>query len=66
MFLLGSAYPTAKVGINASMPPILFAAIRMLIVFICLLPFLRKADLIAIEKSSRLVVAMTYHQLVLG
>ena len=41
MFLLGSAYPTAKVGINASMPPILFAAIRMLIVFICLLPFLK-------------------------
>ena len=24
MFLLGSAYPTAKLGINASMPPILF------------------------------------------
>ena len=41
MFLLGSAYPTAKVGINASMPPILFAATRMLIVFICLLPFLK-------------------------
>ena len=41
MFLLGSAYPAAKVGINASMPPILFAAIRMLIVFICLLPFLK-------------------------
>ena len=41
IFLLGSAYPTAKVGINASMPPILFAAIRMLIVFICLLPFLK-------------------------
>ena len=32
----------------------------------CLLPFLRKADRIAIEKSSRLVVAMTDHQLVLG
>ena len=40
MFLLGSAYPTAKLGINASMPPILFGAIRMLIVFICLVPFL--------------------------
>ena len=39
-FLLGSAYPTAKLGINASMPPILFGAIRMLIVFICLVPFL--------------------------
>jgi O-acetylserine/cysteine efflux transporter len=41
MFLLGSAYPTAKLGINASMPPILFGAIRMVIVFICLLPFLK-------------------------
>ena len=41
MFLLGSAYPTAKLGINASMPPILFGAIRMAIVFICLLPFLK-------------------------
>ena len=41
MFLLGSAYPTAKLGINASMPPILFGAIRMAIVFICLVPFLK-------------------------
>ena len=41
MFLLGSAYPTAKLGINASMPPILFGALRMVIVFICLLPFLK-------------------------
>ena len=41
MFLLGSAYPAAKLGINASMPPILFGAIRMIIVFICLLPFLK-------------------------
>ncbi len=41
MFLLGSAYPTAKLGINASMPPILFGAIRMVIVFICLVPFIK-------------------------
>jgi len=41
MFLLGSAYPTAKLGINASMPPILFGALRMVIVFICLLPFIK-------------------------
>tara|TARA_Y100000590_G_scaffold346053_1_gene396130 strand:+ start:1563 stop:2384 length:822 start_codon:yes stop_codon:yes gene_type:complete len=41
MFLLGSAYPTAKLGINASVPPILFGALRMIIVFICLLPFLK-------------------------
>ena len=26
MFLLGSAYPTAKLGLNASIPPILFGS----------------------------------------
>jgi transposase-like protein len=31
----------------------------------CLVPFLRKADRIAIEKSSRLVT-ISYHQLVFG
>ena len=41
MFLLGSAYPTAKLGLNASLPPILFGAVRMAIVFICLLPFIK-------------------------
>jgi len=41
MFLLGSAYPTAKLGLNASLPPILFGATRMAIVFICLIPFIR-------------------------
>jgi len=40
MFLLGSAYPTAKLGLNASIPPILFGSLRMAIVFIFLLPFL--------------------------
>ena len=39
MFLLGSAYPTAKLGLNASIPPILLGAIRMAIVFIFLIPF---------------------------
>ena len=39
MFFLGSAYPTGKLGINASIPPILFGALRMGIVFICLIPF---------------------------
>ena len=39
MFFLGSAYPTGKLGINASLPPILFGALRMGIVFICLIPF---------------------------
>ena len=41
MFFLGSAYPTGKLGINASIPPILFGSLRMAIVFICLLPFLQ-------------------------
>ncbi len=39
MFFLGSAYPTAKLGLNSSIPPILFGAIRMAIVFIFLAPF---------------------------
>jgi len=39
MFLLGSAYPVGKLGLNTSIPPILFGAIRMAIVFICLIPF---------------------------
>jgi len=39
MFLLGSAYPTAKLGLNASIPPVLFGSIRMAIVFIFLIPF---------------------------
>ena len=41
MFLLGSAYPTAKLGLNESIPPILFGSMRMAIVFICLLPFVK-------------------------
>ena len=41
MFLLGSAYPTAKLGLNESIPPILFGSIRMAIVFLCLLPFIK-------------------------
>ena len=40
MFFLGSAYPTGKLGINISVPPILFGCLRMAIVFICLFPFL--------------------------
>ena len=39
MFLLGSAYPTTKLGLNAEIPPILFGSLRMFLVFICLLPF---------------------------
>ena len=39
MFLLGSAYPLGKFGLNASMNPILFGALRMGFVFLCLIPF---------------------------
>ena len=39
VFLLGSAYPTGKLGLNDSIPPILFGALRMAVVFICLVPF---------------------------
>ena len=41
VFLLGSAYPTGKLGLNDSIPPILFGALRMAVVFICLVPFFR-------------------------
>ena len=37
--MLGSAYPAAKLALNASVPPILFGSIRMAIVFIFLIPF---------------------------
>ena len=39
MFFLGSAYPTGKFALNDTIPPILFGALRMGIVFICLVPF---------------------------
>ena len=39
MFFLGSAYPLGKFGLNASMNPLFFGALRMGFVFICLLPF---------------------------
>ena len=39
MFFLGSAYPIGKFGLNASLNPILFGALRMCIVFLCLIPF---------------------------
>ena len=39
MFFLGSAYPLGKFGLNASINPILFGALRMGIVFLCLIPF---------------------------
>ena len=41
VFLLGSAYPTGKLGLNDSSPPILFGALRMAVVFICLVPFFK-------------------------
>jgi O-acetylserine/cysteine efflux transporter len=39
MFFLGSAYPLGKFGLNASMNPLFFGALRMGFVFLCLLPF---------------------------
>ena len=39
MFFLGSAYPLGKFGLNASVNPILFGALRMGVVFLCLIPF---------------------------
>ena len=39
LFFLGSAYPLGKFGLNASVNPILFGALRMGIVFLCLVPF---------------------------
>ena len=39
MFFLGSAYPLGKFGLNASVNPILFGALRMGIAFLCLIPF---------------------------
>ena len=41
VFLLGSAYPTGKLGLNDTIPPILFGALRMSVVFICLIPFFK-------------------------
>jgi len=39
MFFLGSAYPLGKFGLNSSLNPILFGALRMGIVFLCLISF---------------------------
>jgi O-acetylserine/cysteine efflux transporter len=39
MFFLGSAYPLGKFGLNTSMNPIFFGALRMGFVFLCLIPF---------------------------
>ena len=40
-FLFGSAYPIQKVIFNENVPPLLMGSLRMLVVFICLLPFWR-------------------------
>ena len=39
--LFGSAYPVQKLIFNEDVPPILMGSLRMLIVFICLIPFWR-------------------------
>ena len=38
-FLFGSAYPVQKLIFNENVPPLLMGSLRMLIVFICLIPF---------------------------
>jgi len=40
-FLFGSAYPIQKLIFNENVPPLLMGSLRMLIVFICLIPFWR-------------------------
>ena len=39
MFLFGSSYPINKLALNTSLTPILAASLRMLILFVCLVPF---------------------------
>ena len=39
--LFGSAYPIQKIIFNENVPPLLMGSLRMLIVFICLIPFWR-------------------------
>ena len=39
MFIFGSSYPVNKLALNTSLPPMLAGSLRMLILFICLLPF---------------------------
>ena len=37
--LFGSAYPVQKVIFNENVPPLLMGSLRMLVVFLCLIPF---------------------------
>ena len=39
--LFGSAYPVQKIIFNQNVPPLLMGSLRMLVVFICLVPFWR-------------------------
>ena len=38
-FLFGSAYPIQKVIFNEDVPPLLMGSLRMLVLFVCLIPF---------------------------
>ena len=40
-FLFGSSYPVGKLIFNNDVPPLLMGSLRMLIVFIVLLPFIK-------------------------
>ena len=39
MIIFGSAYPVQKLIFNENVPPLLMGSLRMLVVFICLIPF---------------------------
>jgi len=39
MIIFGSAYPVQKIIFNENVPPLLMGSLRMLVVFICLIPF---------------------------
>ena len=40
-FLFGSSYPVGKIVFNNSVPPLLMGSLRMFIVFIFLIPFVK-------------------------
>ena len=41
MILFGSSYPIGKIGLNENIPPLIFSLLRILPMFILLLPFLK-------------------------
>ena len=41
MVLFGSAFVLGKLVLNTNVPPLLFGSLRMLVVFLCLIPFFK-------------------------